>query len=533
MQRNKTPSSPLSETLPSAAQQRLAQAMDALRGGRPDEALRSLSGALAMAPNSMRIRYFMGVALHMQGDFASSMRWFEEVVAHEPENAAAWMGLGVARHDLHADEEALNCLQRACSLQPDSIPYRYNLGKAMHDQRKAPAEVGRVMLDVLRSAPEHINARVTLADTQISTGCIREAVENYREILRRQPTHAKAWLGLADIKTFSFSSEDLKGLRDAWRQTPERAESRITLGFALAKAYEDQADYASAFETLRKANAAVHARERWNAEAERAYVKAIERAFPSGQGGDADPSRGEEIIFVVSLPRSGSTLVEQILASHPEVEGGGEIRDLQAVIDEESARRGHAFPDWVPHATPEDWARLGHVYLERTGYLREKRSRSTDKNLLNWKLVGAVRAMLPGARIIDVRRDPLETCLACYRQYFRQGNHFSYDLEDMAGFWKNYDRLSRHWAALFPESCLPLTYEKLLDAPEATIRQLLDFCGLPFDPACLSFHETERVVRTASAAQVRQPLQRDTARAHHYAEALEPLRTLLKVEHGT
>ena len=222
------------------------------------------------------------------------------------------------------------------------------------------------------------------------------------------------------------------------------------LGFAAARALEAAGNHDAAFAALSRANAAQKRVTGWDADGAERQLQDIAAAFPRPGVGANDSDRGSEVIFVVSLPRAGSTLVEQILASHPEVEGAGEILDLQQVVDAESSRRGQAFPHWVAHAEQADWQRLGENYLQRTAHWRTQRPRFTDKNLLNWQLVGAAMAMLPGARFINVRRDPVETCLACYRQLFRTGNGFSYDLADMADYWQGYDRLCRHWRAAVP-----------------------------------------------------------------------------------
>jgi hypothetical protein len=228
------------------------------------------------------------------------------------------------------------------------------------------------------------------------------------------------------------------------------------------------------------------------------------------------------------MPRSGSTLVEQILASHSQVEGGGELPDLPMVLTEDSRRRGVAFPHWVAAAGGDDWARLGRRYLERTAHWRERRPRFTDKLPYNWFYVGAIRAMLPGARVIVARRDPLETCFSCYRQHLAQ-NEYTRTFADLAAFWRDFDRAATRWRELHPAHVFESSYEELVAEPQARIRALLDFCGLPFEAQCLEFHRTEREVHTPSAMQVREPLRRDTARSARYGSLLDPLRAALNL----
>jgi hypothetical protein len=237
-----------------------------------------------------------------------------------------------------------------------------------------------------------------------------------------------------------------------------------------------------------------------------------------------DPGFGAEAIFIVGMPRSGSTLVEQILAAHPQVEGASELDDLDEVLRGECHRRRQGLLQWLRAASAADWQRLGAEYLERTARWRRQRPRHTDKMPENWRYAGLLRAMLPGARIIDARRDRLETGWSCFKQQFYAQPHFANTLADIAAYQRDCEQAMDAWRAQDPARIRLQEYEALLAAPEAQIRALLDFCGLPFDPACLAFHAAGRSVRTASAAQVRQPLQAGTARASHYGDRLDPLR---------
>jgi len=266
---------------------------------------------------------------------------------------------------------------------------------------------------------------------------------------------------------------------------------------------------------------------RWDAAAVSALVDAILAAFAQPPPAAPD-ARGADVIFLVGLPRSGSTLAEQILAAHPRVAGGGETNLLAKVLQDESTRRGQRFPAWVGMADAADWARLGDDYLARIASLRRAGALFTDKTLPNWQVLGALARMLPGARIVHCVRDPLETCWSCWKHNFGEAQFFAYDFAELAAFHRDSLRAMAHWRTQAPASIHTLVHEALLDAPEAGARALLAHCGLAFDPACLRFHEVERNVHTASAAQVRRPLRRDTAVTAGYGELLDPLRLLLR-----
>jgi hypothetical protein len=241
----------------------------------------------------------------------------------------------------------------------------------------------------------------------------------------------------------------------------------------------------------------------------------------------ADAAQGEGVIFIVALPQSGSLLTEQILAAHPQVVVADGMVDLQQILDDESTRRRQPFPQWAPAATAADWSRLGQVYLQRSGNRRGHASHFIDRNIFNWPWVGAALAMLPGARVVNSRREAFESCFACYRQLFASGNAFSYDLDHMVSYWRDYDRLGRHWQQLFPTRFLEHDYESWRAEPEAQVRRLLAFCELPFDSACLKPSLASARPPAPGHGQAESLLRRDSARSAWYGATLQRLRDLL------
>jgi Flp pilus assembly protein TadD len=501
----------------------MTEAGKALAQGRLDDAECALKRALVANPDHADAQYLYGVTCLMGGRATPAADWLRKAVAQRPADANMQTYLGCALHDAGASGEALIHLRRACELAPRQPKPSYNLGKALKEmgQLRAADEAFR---RTLRLDPQHVLARIGAADIATMQGDISRAVAEYRHVLRNHPERAEAWHGLANLKTETLGPADIELIRRALGQPNLPPDTRVLLGFSLFRALEDQHDYAGAFAALRQANADKRRMVHWDASAERAQIDQIMQAFSGPLPTPLDATLGREVIFIASMPRSGSTLVEHILATHPHVEGANEIGDLPQVIEDESSRRGQPFPHWVNAATADDWHRLGQDYLARTSRWRERRPRFTDKNVVNWPLLGAVRLMLPGAKIVHCHRDPVETCFSCFRQLFREGVHYSYNLDEMAQHYSDYERLSAFWLMRHPEHVLDFQYETLVQQPETQIRQLLAFCELPFDLACLMPHQTKRdVLSTASAAQVRGPIRTDTAHCAPYFRWLQPL----------
>lgn len=512
-----------SPSLSPAAHQWLSEAGKALSQGHADLAEQLLKRVLTEAPGLVGAQLMYGAICQMRGESATAVEYMRKAAHQRPDDPGILTILGGALYDSGSTEEAFVCLRRATELAPLQASNWYNLGKALklHWQLDEAADAFQRALDL---DEKHINARNTLADIFTIRGNIPDAVAAYRKVLALQPDQVNAWHGLANLKTESLTSTDAKQIRHFLQNQLLAPDARVLLGFTLYKALEDQHDYAGAFQALQEANALKRKLVRWDAAAEHAHVAAIIEAFHHPLPAPLDPTLGHEAIFIASLPRSGSTLVEHILASHPLVEGANEIRDLSQVLDDESKRRGKNFPRWVDDATAEDWVRLGKSYLARTARWRTKRPYFTDKGLQNWQWIGVIRTMLPGAKIINCHRDPVETCFACYRQLFSEGIHFSYSLEDLTSYYNGYQLLSGYWQKQYPGQVLDFSYEMLLQESEAQIRHLLAFCQLPFDAACLSPHQTQRDVHsTASAAQVRQPIRGNSARSPRYRDFLQPL----------
>ncbi len=516
---------PRLEGLQPSARTQIMIAGEALEAGRVEEAERHLAAASLSDPQHPEVLRMQAGVHGLRGRHQQAVSFMQQALQQRPHDALYHNTMGALLGGSGDFDGAIVALRRCCELQPGLAIAWFNLG-LMLVRCVRNDEAILALKNAVTLAPDHLAARSLLGDMLRTHGDIEEAAVEYRKVLAERPWSGMAWWGLADIKTTRFADDDIERLQVAIRQPRASDDDLIAMGFALAKALDDTGRYADSLAALAEANAVARNRQTWNAAGFSAEISAINQTFATPLA-PAASTLGTGVIFIVSVPRSGSTLVEQILASHSLVEGAGELPDLPLVLAEESQRRGSPFPRWVPLMTPVDWERLGRRYLERTAHWRKNKSIVTDKLPNNWMYAGAISAMLPEARVISCRRDPLETCFSCYRQHLAN-NEYSRTFDDLAKFWRDFDRSMRQELALHPARILDHSYEDLIAQPETSIRQLLEFCDLPFETACLEFHRTQREVRSPSSTQVRQPLQQDTARANRYGALLDPLRSALE-----
>lgn len=437
--------------------------------------------------------------------------------------------------------EEAETLLHACLERVPSFPLaRYGLAMVLfHDHRLAPAlEQLEILLNTDAQRHEYLSLK---AEAQARLGAFEAAAATLEQILAMRPndgatlcaygnilrtlgnregceaayraaiaSNAKpgeAYWGLANLKTLRFSEADVAGLRVRMQQPVTDADDRIALGFALGKALEDTADFAGAFQAYAQANAARRARFPHDREAKaREFARAravFSRDFYAERAGWGAQER--DPIFVVGMPRSGSTLVEQILASHSSVEGTMELNELLAMASRLSS--DGRFPEKLRETSLADVAALGREYIERTRIFRHTGKPSfIDKMPNNFQQVGLIQLILPNARIVDVRRHPLACCVSNFKQHWATGQSFAYDLQDIGAFYRGYVELMAHFDEVLPGRVHRVLYEDLVADPEKETRRLLDACGLPFEEACLRFYDNKRAVRTPSSEQVRRPI---------------------------
>ncbi len=357
-----------------------------------------------------------------------------------------------------------------------------------------------------------------------------EGIEAYRTAISYAPAMGEAYFSLANLKTFRFDEKEISAMRRQVKDGTKNVEDYYHLCFALGKALEDRKQYDESFACYRRGNAVRRKTVQWDRDANHENLQRLIKFFDTEL---FDNRRGRSArhavpIFIVGLPRAGSTLLEQILASHSQVEGTMELPDIISIARRLSGKKSSAdesrYPDVLSELTPEQLSELGDEYIERTRIQRSGAPFFTDKMPNNFPHIGLIHLILPNAKIIDARRHPLGCCFSGFKQLFARGQNFSYDLTDIGQYYRDYVDLMNHWDQVLPGRVLRMQYESVVADTESQVRRLLDYCGLPFEEDCLRFYETERAVRTASSEQVRQPIYSAAVEQwRHYLPHLDPL----------
>jgi len=388
--------------------------------------------------------------------------------------------------------------------------------------------------DMLRDAPGSWDVPLWIGHALKTIGRVPEAIESYRAASAARPNFGDAYWSLANLKLYRFADDEIARMRTEEAAATTGLVDRYHLCFALGKAFEDRGETAESWRRYERGNALKRSESHYRPEVletnTRAQIEVCTKVFFEAREGWGAPAR--DPIFILGLPRSGSTLLEQILASHSQVEGTQELSDVQRLVQE---LQGHdpdldnpRYPATLADLTREDVAAFGERYLTDTAVYRTGRPIFIDKMPNNFRHIGLIHLMLPNARIIDARREPMACCFSNLKQLFAQGQEFTYSFEDIARYYRTYLELMAHWDAALPGRVLRVLHEDVVDDLEGSVRRILDHCGLPFEQPCVEFHKTARSVRTPSSEQVRQPIFRDGLDQWRQFEPwLGPLKTTL------
>jgi tetratricopeptide (TPR) repeat protein len=540
------------------AHHHLAVALMALN--RPEEAVQRYEKALAIRPDLAETHNNLGHALETLGQAQEAIAHYEKALALKPAYAEAHNNLGNALMTLARPDEAIEHYKHALAIAPRYVEARVNLGDALAALRRSEEAIACYkealavspnqprarknlagMLDLLGRteeevelfrqatalAPDDPEAHNGLGIALQALGRLDEAAREFETAIGLAPRSAAAHLNLAGLRRFTAMDPRFAAMKEITRDTASLGiDDRIAFHFALGKAFADVGDPEQSSRHLLQGNSLKRQQINYHEAEALDRLERIRRVFTAelirNKQGLGDPSPVP--VFIIGMPRSGSTLIEQILASHPDVFGAGEFDGGGKLALSIGDSNESEFPDAVKASSGERLRELGASYLQALRQLAPDTARITDKMLGNFALAGLIHLALPNARIIHARRDPRDTALSCFSTLFTTGLDHTYDLAELGRYYRAYQRLMEHWRDVLPRGAmLEVQYEEVVDNLQEQARRIIAHCGLPWDDACLGFHKTERRVRTASAIQVRQPIYHSSiGRWRDYEPLLQP-----------
>jgi tetratricopeptide (TPR) repeat protein len=500
-----------------------------------DEAVAAYHQAIQIKPDYALAHSNLGGALKVQGKLDEAVAACREAIDIKPDLAEAHFNLGDVLIDQGKLDEAVAAYRQAIQIKPGYAEAYSNLGVVLEGQGKLDEAVAACRQAILIK-PDLAATYSNLGHMLKELGQLHEAQEAYFEAIQLDPSLTRAYFNLADSMTFAPGDRYLTAMEALAAKTEGLSKTdRTQLDFALGKAYADLKDYRRSFKHLLAGNAGKRATIYYEEKSALALFDRIEAVFTSelvkakSGGGDGSPLP----IFVLGMPRSGTTLVEQIIASHPMAYGAGELQTLTNVARTVCDPDGNAipFPEFMPALDVSALRQIGTRYVTALRELAPKGERVTDKMPSNYYFAGLIHLALPNAKIIHTMRDPIDTCISCFSKLFSGEQNHTYDLGELGRYYKRYERLMAHWRrALPPSRILDVQYEDVVADLEGQAQRIISYCGLPWDDRCLAFHKTDRPVRTASATQVRQPIYKSAVgRSRLYETQLGPLLAALGV----
>ncbi len=487
----------------------IARALEHERSGDPQTAEMIYRDILKKDPRHVEAARLLASIAATHKRFREAEIFLLRVVELAPDYTRAWVDLTNVQRELDKFNEAIESASRVLQLAPESpeshMVYASAIGMA-GDHEGAIAAYQRA----LEYAPQRAGVFCGMAHHQKTIGQQDEAINSYRQAIAFKPDHAEAYWSLANLKTFRFTDAEVDAMHELLKSDDLSDEARSQVHNALGLEYEGRKDYAQAFENFDSCNQVRRKLESYDpVETESTQNRIIDlfnAEFINRNAGVA-PSPVTPI-FVVGLPRSGSTLIEQILASHSQVDGTHELGDLSRAVQSvrRRSRKHSRFPEALTNLNNDEWRSIGEEYLRRTEIFRSGAPYFVDKNPNNFIYAGVLKLALPNCKIINARRHPLDSCFGSFKQLFASGQPFTYDMTELGEYYLQYVHLLDHWHEVMPGFILDVQYEAVVADLDSAVQRILDYCGLPFEEQCLRFHETERAVKTASSEQVRRPI---------------------------
>jgi tetratricopeptide (TPR) repeat protein len=514
----------------------IARAVEAQRADRAGEAEKILRELLAENPDEVTALRLLGTIASDTNRWGAAKRLLERTVTLAPDFLLAWSDLATLYLRQELFDEALGNIERAISLD-SNLPYAWVIKGNILAKAQRHQEALDTYQKALEISPGHAGALSGRGHVLKTIGRQRESIDAYRECIRGFPAFGEAYWSLANLKTFEFNAGEVAAMLRLVEEEELADEPKVNMLLSLGKHYENEKDYDRAFGFYRRGNDLRRQHEIYDPVQTQVIhdriIEVFDRDFIASRQGAGNPDPAP--ILVVGLPRSGSTLIEQILASHSQVEGTMELPDLARCIKEiNRARRDRKeYPEAVAELGAEDFTRLGNKYLESTMRYRTGKAYFIDKMPNNFPSIGFLHLILPNAKVINARRHPLDSCMGCYKQLFYKGQSFTYDQFELAQYYLQYQRIMDHWHEVLPGKVLDVRYEDMVEDQENQTRRLLEHCGLVWEDRCLRFWETERAINTASSEQVRQPIYKGAVNfwknyEDHLGEMIAILEPLLK-----
>ena len=507
------------------------EAARAVAAGDRKRAAAILEALIARDETDVVALVMLGLQLSTDSEFEIAESLLRKATESAPKDSSARMALAEHLQRARRATDALAELDRLDAAKRKTTDALSLRASVLRDLGRQEEEVA-ILRQLADAEPRPENYWIRLGHAFRTLGKIDEAVAAYRQVLARAPHEGTSWWSLANLKTVRFSDAEIATMEAGLAATRDQPTNCIRLQFALGKAFEDRGDVDRAFRHYDQANRLRDSRSTYNPNQIKTWVDRAEAIYTpeffADRAGGGSPAK--DPVFVVGMQRSGSTLVEQILDSHPDIEGTAELNELPTIIREQgnlAHRRGIQFNEHLSRMSGDELRALGEDYLQRTRtYRLTDKPSFTDKMPANWLYVGVIRLILPNAKIVDVRRHPLDCCFANWKQLYGKGLEHTYSMENMGRYYADYVRLLRVVDQAQPNMIHRVIYERLVEDVEGEVRRLLDYIGLPFDEACLNFHASERSVRTISAEQVRRPINREgIGRWRPYEQWLAPLKT--------
>ncbi len=497
------------------------------QAGRHDAAVDHICRAIASKPENAAFHGNLGSVYDSLEKLDEAVACYRRALELDPSFADAHYNLGISLKQQEKLEEAADCFRRAIELKSDHVEAHNNLGIILTEQNEFLEAVG-CFQRALAINPNLASAHRNLGNACSMLGRYDEARAHFHKAAELNPGHAGALHGAARSKRFSEADRtEIERMESLLAGEQLTGEDRCDLHFALGKVYDDCGEWELAFHHFRQANQLVDVS--FNVEPVARGADALINTFDASLLAEK-ANLGHESdmpVFVLGMPRSGTTLVEQILASHRAVYGAGELMKIAKLAHSVAGQSGsdRPYPRCINDITSDSARRIAEGYLADLRELGGEARRVVDKTPTNFWHLGLIAILFPRARIIHCRRHPLDVCLSCYFQKFLSPILYSYDLHNLGVYYRQYERMMQHWETVLPLPILDVQYEELVRNQEQASRRLVDFCDLDWDPECLEFHKNPRLVRTASFWQVRQPIyNRSVDRWKHYERHLDPLK---------